>query len=112
MSFKILQDALITYQNTVKVAKINYFSAVISRYNGNSKVLFNTINSALNPSATCSALPTKACDDLLNFFAQKVIDIRMQIMPGSFTFSFTSCTSASFNKFSPLSLQSLSKIIG
>ncbi len=74
MSYKILQDALVTYQNAVKIAKINYFAGLILRYNGNSKVLFNTINSVLNPSPTCSALPATACDDLLNFFVQKVID--------------------------------------
>ncbi len=81
MSYKILQDALATYQNAVKTAKMNYFAGLISRYNGNSKVLFNTINSVLNPSSTCSALPATACDDLLNFFVQKVVDIRMQIVP-------------------------------
>ncbi len=82
MSYKILQDALVTYQNAVKTAKMNYFAGLISRYNGNSKVLFNTINSVLNSSSTCSALPATVCDDLLNCFVQKVIDIRMQIVPG------------------------------
>lgn len=49
-------------------------------------------------------------DDLLNFFVQKVTDIRTQIVPGSFNPPFTVCSSAIFNQFSPRSLQSLSKI--
>ncbi len=72
VSYKILQEALVTYQNAVKTAKTNYFMELISRYNGNSKVLFNTINSVLNPSATCSAFPAMVCDDF-NFFRKLTI---------------------------------------
>ncbi len=108
MSYKIVQDAFVTYQNAVKTAKIDYFAGLISRYNGNSRVLFNAINSVLNPSSTCSTLPATVCDDLLNFFVQKIINIRMQIVLAFLTFYLL----VIFNQFSPSSLQSLSKIIG
>lgn len=42
VSYKILLDTLVTYQNAVKTAKMNYFGRLILRYNGNSKGLFYT----------------------------------------------------------------------
>lgn len=63
-------------------------------------MLFNTINSVLNPSATCSALPATVCDDVTFFVVvvQKINNISMQIVPGSFDSSATNCTSVLFNQ--------------
>lgn len=53
-----------------------------------------------------------ACDNLLHFFVQKVEDIRVQILPGSYDPSTAHFTSVAFNQFTPISLQSLAEIIG
>lgn len=76
VSYNMLCESLSTYHNAVNSAKRKYFADLISRYHSNSNILFNTINSVLNPITTCPVLYTITCEDLLNFFVQKIYDNR------------------------------------
>lgn len=65
----------------VKLARANYFSAIISR---NSRVFFSTVNAELHPVATPSLIPSvDICEAFLKKFICKVAGIRSQISSAS-----------------------------
>ena len=49
--YDIFRDSLNIYQNSVKTAKVEYYAQLINNNAHRPKVLFNTINSILNPAS-------------------------------------------------------------
>lgn len=82
ISFDILKSSLFNYQMAVKQAKSNFFSRLISDNAKRPKVLFDTIDSILNPTTNIlSEASIELCEDSLNHFTQKIDDIRSSIVP-------------------------------
>lgn len=45
----MLKDSLFKYQNELRVAKSDYFTTLIDKNHNNPRILFNVINTVLNP---------------------------------------------------------------
>lgn len=56
ISYEILRDCLLVYQNVVKKAKASYFTELIDKHHHTPKALFSVVNSVLNPPIN-SSLP-------------------------------------------------------
>ena len=50
--YNTLRESLIKYQDTVEIERVKYFSDLITKNCNNPRVLFDTINTVLNPSTT------------------------------------------------------------
>lgn len=104
ISYEMLKDALSKYQNAVKVARRKYFSDLINRSPRCPKALFAALNSVLSPAKNLNVDSTSpTADDFLNFFVQKVENIRKEIVPlnaGIKLFSPCSCIFTSFEQIS------------
>lgn len=61
--YEVLRDALSNFQNAVKKAKCQYFSQITEKYRQKPKLLFSTINSALNPPIKAYPVPSHLNDD-------------------------------------------------
>lgn len=69
VSYDSMRSSLFSYQKSVKVARAKYFAHIISRNSHSLKLLFDTINTVLNPVATaCPVQATFTCDEFQNFF--------------------------------------------
>ncbi len=69
------KECMIHYQKIVKIAKANYFSHLIAKNGHSPKILFNTINSVLNPMSNLYPDPSPmACENFV---------IRLCIVPSS-----------------------------
>ncbi len=65
----------------MKVAKEKYFSNIINKNSNKPNVLFNTINKVIFPAPTnCLESTQKICEDFLQFFVNKVDNLRLQII--------------------------------
>lgn len=68
----MLKNSLANYQKVVKEEKMKFFSKVISDNANRPKVLFNTIDSILNPPRNVMRDATQeTCEEFLLFFTQK-----------------------------------------
>lgn len=78
VSYEMFRDSLKMYQCTVKKAKEQYYSDLISSNAHRPKVLFNTINSILIPASTSSTFTpsNETCEQFPAFFNNKVEQIR------------------------------------
>lgn len=93
----------------VKLARANYFSAIISR---NSRVFFSTVNAELHPVATPSLIPSvDICEAFLKKFICKVAGIRSQISSASNDLITPADPINQLTSFLPTSLQQLKDII-
>lgn len=72
VSVGILQECLLEYHKAVKAAKTAYISHLVSNNIDKPKVLFNVLDSLVNPRDTAPIVPTPAlCNDFLNFLLRK-----------------------------------------
>lgn len=99
VSYEIPRNCLRAYQQAVKAARASYFADIISRHSHSPKVLFETINSVLNPTPTASTSVTP--DVFLSYFT-KIDDIRSAISPPNYDPS-APC-SATLCEFEPVPL--------
>ena len=70
------------YQTSVKAAKSQYYADLINQNAHRPQILFNTINSILNPTSSISNTPIPSsalCESFLNFFTDKINNIRTSI---------------------------------
>lgn len=109
VSFEILRDCMITYQQFVKSTKSQYFSVVISDNLHCPRVLFRVINTVLN-------MTTPAIVDNTNFFVDKITVARANIHsfvlnPASPLVQPDSCTTAQLCMFEPVSLFNLLEVM-
>lgn len=112
VSYEILKNCLNEYQRAVKLARANYFSAIISRNCHNSRVLFSTVSAVLHPVATPSLIPSAdICLAFLHFFIGKVTGIRSQISFVSNDLIISVDPINQLTSFLPTSLQQLKDII-
>lgn len=73
MSLQLLKNTWCLYQDTVKEAKREYFSKIISSNSHNPRVLFNSIGLVLNaPQSDCLDASVKLCNDFMGLFIDKV----------------------------------------
>jgi len=95
----------------VRLEKSKYLSNIISSNSHKPSVLFSTINSVLNtPQATCLEPCAELCEQFLNFFIDKIDELRSNIVsPLTFQPIVIEC-SAALNQFVPVSLTSLREI--
>ena len=97
-----LKELMIRYQSTVKLAKSNYYSNIISENSNNPRVLFKIINSVISPPAITHIDP--APEDFLSFFINKIETIRLQIPSSSADNSVPPYIPSSLNQFEPSTL--------
>lgn len=112
-SLGLLRDSLATYQKAVKAAKMHYLSSVINSSCHEPRVLFNTINSVLNP---CTSDPTEVsvstCEKFLGYFTDKVAAVRQNCSANFNVFvPAAPVLSAVFEDFKPVSLTLLSEVV-
>ena len=74
----MFRDFLKTYRNTAKSAKVEYYAQLINNNAQRPKVLFNNIYSILNPASASTTLApsTETCEKFLNFFINKIDQIK------------------------------------
>ena len=75
----VYKTALLTYNSTVKHARRNYFSKIISSNSGNSKTLFKTIEHLLKTSPPYLESSPQKCEEFADFFHNKITAIRNNI---------------------------------
>ncbi len=69
MSLEIFKQSLSTYQSLVKDEKNKFLSDVIARNQHKPKILFNTINSVINPPENGLIKESlDLCESFFNFF--------------------------------------------
>ncbi len=112
MSFEMLRDSLHSYQKAVKAVKAKYLSAIIENNCHRPRVLFNTINSVINPSNSIGPeISMEACENCMSFFVSKIENIRSQIPPLAGYPAASSCCPAVFHRFELLQLSTLAKMV-
>ena len=77
-----LRDLMFKYQSAVKNARSDYLSTLIATHSNNSREMFQTIQSVINPppSQPIEASPEK-CEEFLKHFLSKIEGIRLQLSP-------------------------------
>lgn len=110
--YDIWKEALSTYQKAVKEAKTSFFSSLILTNYSNPKVLFKVINSFTNPYPCHFTDPSQeTCERFLNFFNNKVLEIRKQIVPPDQVIHFNRDINNYLKSFKPVSLSFLTETI-
>uniref|UniRef100_A0A8C1UC21 Reverse transcriptase domain-containing protein n=1 Tax=Cyprinus carpio TaxID=7962 RepID=A0A8C1UC21_CYPCA len=113
VSLEILRGCLFDYQRAVKEAKSKYLSNIIINSGHCPRVMFNTINSVVNPhicSLTDASVST--CENFLHFFINKVESVRQLTTNSSVTDSVVAAAhSAVFEQFEPVSLSFFNEVV-
>ncbi len=97
----------------MKEAKCQYLSNIITRNSHQPRVLFNTINTVLNPCSTVLAdASISTCESFLHFFVDKVTTVRQLARSTSNAdLSTAPACSAVFDQFEPVSISALKKAV-
>lgn len=113
VSYEMFRDSLKMYQCTVKKAKEQYYSDLISSNAHRPKVLFNTINSILIPASTSSTFTpsNETCEQFSAFFNNKVEQIRAGIVPPLSDPSDSHATTSHLQHFQPVSCSQLTEVV-
>ncbi len=97
----------------MRSAKSKYFSDLIEKNCHSPRILFKTINAAVNPSV--GLYPTSSlfmCDTFLTFFVDKIRDIRLNIVPSLYDPSVPPICTSILYQFEPVTLPFLQDIVG
>ena len=107
-----LRNLMSSYQTAVKNARSAYFSKIITSHPNNPRVLFQTIEAAINPtpSAPLDASP-ELCEKFLLHFVDKIVGIRQQLSAIVREPSESPVLSSYLNNFNLISLETLEKTI-
>lgn len=82
VSHGILKDCLSNYQSAVKAARNIYYSDLIDKHCHRPRILFRVINAVINPPALiCPNLSSHMCNTFLNFFQNKITELRSHHIP-------------------------------
>ncbi|XP_042071436.1 uncharacterized protein LOC121812696 [Haplochromis burtoni] len=104
VSMEALKTSWKVYQRAVKAAKHSYFSQLIAASSHNPRVLYNTINSVLNPEGYILLHSSAVmCNKFLNYFVEKVASLRPPTLPIADPAMHGSCSSL-FSAFLPIVL--------
>lgn len=83
VSYEILRECMVSYQQFVKAAKAQHFSHLIAKNQHNPKILFSVINTIIHPVCpTVFVNSERACESFLQFFTDKIAAIRASISSG------------------------------
>ena len=108
----MLRDSLLNFQHILKTARTNYYSNLITQNCHRPKVLFDTINTILNPTATANPDTSQTmCEQFLHFFIDKVANIRSSISPSHVNHPPPPAPTTTMNQFKSLSLPCLADIV-
>lgn len=79
--FNILKENICNYNQSIKIARQEYFSNLIDSNKNNSRVLFTTIDKLINPppSVHSELLSTDKCNEFAEFFKDKISKIRTAV---------------------------------
>ena len=79
--FDILKDLLSAFNKAIRNARKDHFSKLISTNSNNSRVLFSTIDSLINPAPKVddSVFSTTKCEEFATYFTDKITNIRTSI---------------------------------
>lgn len=110
-------EHLTNYKNALSAARSSYYANVIHISNGNSKVLFSTVNKLLQPPDNFPlCISTDLCNKFLSFFHTKVDAIHQQLLLTSTEHDVFSPTlelvqTGSLTQFLPVNDSTLSEVI-
>lgn len=110
-------EHLTNYKNALSAARSSYYANVIHISNGNSKVLFSTVNKLLQPPDNFPlCISTDLCNKFLSFFHTKVDAIHQQLLLTSTEHDVLSPTlelvqTGSLTQFLPVNDSTLSEVI-
>uniref|UniRef100_A0A3P9MP71 Reverse transcriptase domain-containing protein n=1 Tax=Oryzias latipes TaxID=8090 RepID=A0A3P9MP71_ORYLA len=108
VSLQMLKASWCHYQATVKEAKREHLSNVILLNRHKPRVLFSTIDAALNAPKSVYVQPTlETCETFLRFFVDKVNNVRALISPPGFDPSVVVSCPVTFDQFEPVTLSVL-----
>lgn len=111
-SLIILKQLMKTYQEAVINAKFKYYSDIITKNSNNPRTLFSVIDSVTKPPITHQLEPSpQKCEELLTFFINKVLNIRLQIPSTTQDTSLPPNIPAPLHLFEPITLSELTKTI-
>uniref|UniRef100_A0A669AWP7 Reverse transcriptase domain-containing protein n=1 Tax=Oreochromis niloticus TaxID=8128 RepID=A0A669AWP7_ORENI len=107
------KELLYLYNESVKEARSSYFNNLINRHKNNSRILFDTINSIVSPPTQHALLLSdEDCNTFLNYFVNKVMDLKSKISSSASPYEDTPCCLGSFTSFSPITLNDLIIVLG
>ena len=110
--YGIMRDCLLEYQNAVKAAKAGYLSNLVSNNIDRPKVLFNVLDSLVNPCTTDPIVPSPAlCNDFLEFFVNKISALRSVPPLVASDPSGAPLCPAVFDQFKPIPLSELLEVV-
>ena len=114
VSLEMLRDCLTDYQRAVREAKSQYLSNITSSSSHCPKVLFDTINTVINPCTYPCTIAT--CENFLKFFVDKVDSVRKDTSESVFMSTnrdspVAPAHSAVFDQFELVSLSSLCDVV-
>ncbi|KAK7925857.1 hypothetical protein WMY93_008167 [Mugilogobius chulae] len=113
VSLEILRESLSNYQTAVREAKCQYLSNIVTNSSNNPRVLFNTIQSVINPpGSVLKNVTNSTCEMFLKYFVEKVALVKTNIiMNANVVFDGPLTPSAVFEVFEPVTMSLLSEII-
>lgn len=100
-----------SYQQSVKNGKITYYSNIIANNSNNPRTLFKVITQSFPPLRLFLFPSSEKCEEFLQFFQDKVKNIRFQTTSSTHVVSVSPIISASLNQFEPTTLLTLTKTI-
>lgn len=107
------KELITEYNNMVKDARASYFANLISSSKLNPKILFDTINTIVIPAPPdVPVFSNKDCSHFLSFFVDKIRDIRASIIPTATPISAYPTRPSILDRFSLISLQDLTDLVG
>uniref|UniRef100_A0A3B3D471 Reverse transcriptase domain-containing protein n=1 Tax=Oryzias melastigma TaxID=30732 RepID=A0A3B3D471_ORYME len=82
INYQLYQNQLKLYNRTVKQTRNSYFANIISENKNNPRVLFNTIESLINPDVNKNPIPASAslCEDFADHFRSKIDSVRSSVL--------------------------------
>ena len=96
----------------VKEARTSFFSKLILANHSNPQILFEVIESVTCPSSTSSIdASQERCEDFLNYFRNRLSDIKQNITPPDWILQTSRDIHSYFSCFEPVSLPFLMKLI-
>ena len=115
MSLEMLRDCLTDYQRAVREAKSQYLSNIISSSSHCPKVLFDTINTVVNPcTSAVTDVSIATCENFLLYFIDKVDAVRTAtnvLLSTNRDLPVVPTYSAVFDQFELVSLSSLCDVV-
>lgn len=113
ISLQALRRSLTAYQQAVKTAKSQYMSNIVSCNSHKPHVLFNVLNSIINPRVNGStASSTTLCESFLKFFVDKVAAVRSSVsLPSNPVSAASSMCPVILETFEPITLSELAQLV-